>query len=172
MSLLPVWIEQKAAQSGCFSHQGEGEGERGRERVKEALAGPPKGSAGHVITLSPTVHAPGGLLICWASLLHNVLEQDHNIRFSPWPRSELHLSYLQPAHPSGHSWTPRLDPWVGKILWRRKWQLTPVSLPGEPHGPRSLVGCSPWGCKESYTHTHTSHLPFTLSFDYSDHSVR
>ena len=40
---------------------------------------------------------------------------------------------------------------VGKILWRRKWQLTPVLLPGESHGWRSLVGYSPWGCKESDT---------------------
>ena len=35
------------------------------------------------------------------------------------------------------------DPWVGKILWRRKWQPTPVFLPGESHGQRSLVGYSP-----------------------------
>ena len=35
--------------------------------------------------------------------------------------------------------------------WRRKWQPTPVSLPGESHGQRSLVGYSPWGCKESDT---------------------
>ena len=35
---------------------------------------------------------------------------------------------------------PRLDPWVGKIPWRRKWQLTPVFLPREFHGQRSLVG--------------------------------
>ena len=41
------------------------------------------------------------------------------------------------------------DPWVGKILWRRAWQPTPVSLPGESHGQRSLVGYSPWGHKES-----------------------
>ena len=33
--------------------------------------------------------------------------------------------------------------------WRRKWQPTPVSLPGKSHGQRSLVGCSPWGRKES-----------------------
>ena len=38
-----------------------------------------------------------------------------------------------------------------KILWRRKWQPTPVLLPGKPHGRRSLVGCSPWGYKESDT---------------------
>ena len=33
--------------------------------------------------------------------------------------------------------------WVRKIPWRRKWQPTPVLLPGEPHGQRSLVGYSP-----------------------------
>ena len=37
----------------------------------------------------------------------------------------------------------------GKIPWRRKWQSTPVFLPGESHGRRSLVGYSPWGGKES-----------------------
>ena len=42
-------------------------------------------------------------------------------------------------------------PWIGKISWRRKWQLTPVLLPGELHGLMSLVGYSPRGPKESYT---------------------
>ena len=32
--------------------------------------------------------------------------------------------------------------------WRREWQPTPVFLPGESHGQRSLVGYSPWGRKE------------------------
>ena len=32
--------------------------------------------------------------------------------------------------------------------WRRKWQPTPVFLPGESHGRRNLVGCSPWGRTE------------------------
>ena len=45
----------------------------------------------------------------------------------------------------------RFDPWVGKIPWRRKWQPTPVFLPEESHGRRSLVGYSPWGRKESDT---------------------
>ena len=36
-----------------------------------------------------------------------------------------------------------------KIPWRREWQPTPVILPGEFHGQRSLVGYSPWGHKES-----------------------
>ena len=45
----------------------------------------------------------------------------------------------------------RFDTWVGKILWRRKWPCTPVFLPGESHGQRSLPGYSPKGCKELYT---------------------
>ena len=40
------------------------------------------------------------------------------------------------------------DPWVGKISWRRAWQPTPVFLPGEFLGQRSLVGYSPWVHKE------------------------
>ena len=35
--------------------------------------------------------------------------------------------------------------------WRRKWQPTPVFLPGESQGQRSLVGCCLWGCAESDT---------------------
>ena len=63
----------------------------------------------------------------------------------------------------------RFDPWAGKIPWRKAWQLqysclenstdrgawqwhpTPVLLPGKSHGWRSLVGCRPWGRKESDT---------------------
>ena len=43
------------------------------------------------------------------------------------------------------------DPWIGKIPWRREWLLTPVFLPGEFQGQRSLAGYSPWGHKESDT---------------------
>ena len=42
----------------------------------------------------------------------------------------------------------RFNPWVGKIPWRRKWQPTPVLLPGEFQGQRNLVGYSLQGCKE------------------------
>ena len=42
----------------------------------------------------------------------------------------------------------RLDPWVRKIPWRRKWQPTPVFLLGESHGQSSLEGYSPRGRKE------------------------
>ena len=43
--------------------------------------------------------------------------------------------------------------------WRRKWQSTPVFLPGKSHGQRSLAGYSPWGRKES---DKTERLHFTL----------
>ena len=64
----------------------------------------------------------------------------------------------------------QFDPCVGKIPWRRAWQLTPVSLSGKSHGPRSLVGCSPWGHEESDTteHEHESvvwiYLVYSLIF--------
>ena len=59
----------------------------------------------------------------------------------------------------------------GEIPWSGKWQPTPVFLPGKFHRQGSLVGYSPWGCKESdktesawvcvhtctHTHTHTQH---------------
>ena len=53
----------------------------------------------------------------------------------------------------------------GKIPWRKKWQPTPVFLPGEFHGQRSLVGYSPWGCKESDTteQTHAREIKYTLT---------
>ena len=41
--------------------------------------------------------------------------------------------------------------WVRKILWKRAWQPTPVFLPGESHGQRSLMGYSPRSHKESGT---------------------
>ena len=44
-----------------------------------------------------------------------------------------------------------LIPGQGRSPWRREWQLTPVFLPGESHGQRSLAGYNPWGCKESDT---------------------
>ena len=59
----------------------------------------------------------------------------------------------------------RFDPWVRRIPWRRKWQPTPVFLPGKSHGQRSLVSYNPWGHKESdtiewlSTHIHIISIP-------------
>ena len=65
----------------------------------------------------------------------------------------------------------RFDPWVGKISWRRTWQLTPGFLPGESHGQRSLGGCSPQGHKEADTTEATWHTRIFLH-KVSDSEVR
>ena len=60
------------------------------------------------------------------------------------------------------------DPWVGKMAWRRTWQPTPVVLPGEYHGQKSLVGYSPSRLHHNltqvstHTHTHTHMHGHTL----------
>ena len=51
---------------------------------------------------------------------------------------------------------------IFSILWRRQWHPTPVLLPGNSHGWRSLVGCSPWGREESDM-TERLHFHFSLS---------
>ena len=46
---------------------------------------------------------------------------------------------------------------MGWIPWRRKWQPTPVFLPGKFYGQRRLAGYSPWGRKQLDTTEHTAH---------------
>ena len=56
---------------------------------------------------------------------------------------------------------PGFSPWVMKIPWRRKWQPTPMLLPGKSHGWRSLEGYSPWDCKQTrLSNWHIYFLPF------------
>ena len=59
----------------------------------------------------------------------------------------------------------RFNPWVRKIPWRRAWQLTPVFLPGESHGQRSLEGYSPQGRKESDTTEGLNHRHIDVMLD-------
>ena len=55
-----------------------------------------------------------------------------------------------------------LDPWVGKIPWRRAWQPIPLFVPEESHGQKSLVGYSPLNHKESDTTEVTQHTHIQL----------
>ena len=119
-----------------------------------------------------------------------------NIDFAPEfltcldPEHPSHLFILYPPH---HLLIPRwlsgkedardtnvgdsrdagFNPWVRKILWRRKWKPNPVFLPGKSHGQGSLAVYSPWGHKESdmteqlTTHTHTYTHTTTLSSNFS-----
>ena len=70
----------------------------------------------------------------------------------------------------------RFDPWVQKILWRRKWQPTPVFLPGEFHGQRSLQATVHWVTKSQtwlkQLSTHTlDHLTCLLRNLYAAHEA-
>ena len=60
-----------------------------------------------------------------------------------------------------HDWATSLSLFTF-MHWRKKWQPTPVFLPGKSHGPRSLEGCSPWGWEESDM-TERLHFHFSLS---------
>ena len=67
---------------------------------------------------------------------------------SPHSPGPIFRRWLSGKELACHCRRSKFDPWVGKISWRRAWQPTPVFLPGESHGQRSLVGYSPWGGKE------------------------
>ena len=62
---------------------------------------------------------------------------------------------------------PRLIPGLGRSLGEGSGSRTPVVLPGESHGWRSLMGYRPWGRKESDT---TERLHFHFHFDCVDHN--
>ena len=107
----------------------------------------------------------------------------------PWLQKRLRTADLD-SHLEGVGWLPwwlsgkesacqyrrhRFDPWVGKIPWWRKWQPTPVFLPGESHGQRSLEGYHPWGCKrvvhDLAIKTKTSDILFIFVFPCLCHSA-
>ena len=97
-------------------------------------------------------------LWCWRRLLR-----------VPWTARRSNQSILKEISP-GPLWLswqrshlqcrrPGFDPWIGKTPWRSEWQPTPVFLPGEFQGQRTVAGYSLWGPKESdtterLTHTH------------------
>jgi len=91
----------------------------------------------------------------------------------PWPFCSIQAPNRFPGGASGKEpacqcrrhkrhW---FDPWVRKIPWRRKWQPTPVFLPGEFQEQRSLAGYSARDCRRvrhSWAHTHLVELTFLL----------
>ena len=54
----------------------------------------------------------------------------------------------EPACPCKRHKRQELDPWVGKIPWRKAWEPTLVFLPGNFDGQRNLVAYGPWGHKD------------------------
>ena len=69
----------------------------------------------------------------------------------PWSSGccQLALWWLRQQRIYVQWWKPGFDPWVRKIPWWRERQLTPVFLPGEFSGQRSLAGYSPWSRKDT-----------------------
>ena len=90
----------------------------------------------------------------WCAAVHGVAKSQ--TRLSDW--TELNWNMREgfpggsviknpPANPGDESSVPESR----RLPWRRKWKHTPVFLPGECYGQRSLAGYSPWGRKESDT---------------------
>ena len=74
----------------------------------------------------------------------------------PWTEEPGRLQFMG-ALRVGHDWVSSHSLFTF-MHWGRKWQPTPVFLPGESQGRGSLVGCYLWGCTESDT---TERLQFT-----------
>ena len=70
-------------------------------------------------------------------------------------KSRVAQLYKESAYQSRRHQRHGFNPWVRKILWRRKWQPTAVFSPGKSHGQRNLMGYSPWDCKELDPTEHT-----------------
>ena len=84
-----------------------------------------------------------------------LLEYEQQGRKQSLLSKNMKIDYLQTfSFPGGKEYACQcrrcgFHPWVGKKPWRRKWQPTPVFLPGKSHGQSSLAGYSLWGHKES-----------------------
>ena len=86
----------------------------------------------------------------WQATVHGVSETDMTELLS------LTHSSLEEGFPGGSAVKnlpamqklQETNPWVWKVPWRRAWQPTPVFLPGESHGQRSMEGYRSWGHKE------------------------
>ena len=75
--------------------------------------------------------------ILYCSSITSTRKREHNSKLPRW------RSGKESAYQHRRCRRPWFDPWLGKIPWRRKWQPTPVFLPGKSHGQGNLVGFSP-----------------------------
>ena len=122
----------------------------------------------------PWIGGPGRLQSIWYQIVrHNLATKPP----PPWMVWELPrwLCGKESACQCRRHKRCRFDPWVRKIPQSRKWQPTPVFLPGKLHGQRSLVCYSLWGHKESVMaeHTHTQLINNTfISFWYTAKCLR
>ena len=105
------------------------------------------------VHVAPFILPPPG--VCYSQLVHlfSILcsgtshETDQDRIFTWWELAQVVKN--QPADAGSpdsipRSWRCCFNPWVSKIIWRRKWKPTAVFLPGKFHRQKSLVGYSPW----------------------------
>ena len=97
------------------------------------------------------------------SICRWLMSNKKGICHPPWA-SQVALVVKNPLANAHRHKRHRFNPRVGTIPWRRAWQSTPVILPGESHGQRSLAGYSPWGRTESDTTEVTSPHACCCSF--------
>ena len=85
---------------------------------------------------------------CWSQTPVTIL--DYSLSLTPHRVSQvvLMINNLLANEGDVKDMDSGFNPWIGKIPWRRAWQPTPVFLPGESYGQRSLAGNSPWGHKD------------------------
>ena len=135
---IPQWLRQLKRLSAVQETQVQSLG------WEDALE---KEMAAHSSTLAqkiPGMEEPGRLQ-CMGSqksrtqLSDFILTQSQNMKGSPGGSDS--------KQPTLQFRRPGFSPWMGTIPWRRAWQTTPVPLPRESHGQRSLVGYIPWGRK-------------------------
>ena len=122
----------------------------------------------HVMVRTATLHClhPHGAVFCqqleWVGKCLDPTDGDGNATHSntlawkiPWMKEPGRLQSIG-SQRVRHDWAISLSLFTF-ICWRRKWQPTPVFLPGESQGQGSLVGCRLWGHTESDTTEATQH---------------
>ena len=127
---------------------------------------------GHGFGWTPGVGDEQGGLVCFGSWGHKESDMTERLNWTEliqvssqdWIKASVFVSNSwrrgNPGGASGKESTCEFnkhgfDSWAGEIPWRRKWQSTPVFLPGKSHRQRSQVGYSQKGCKESDAAEHT-----------------
>ena len=120
----------------------------------------------------PRIQLPRKLIKDWILLNHHFRKSLYRGKWNLWYLSPPNLIKGFPggavvknmAANTGDAGDVGSDRWVGKILWNRKWQPTPVSLPRNFHGEKNLEGYNPWDCKELDTKVSLIVLSFSLIF--------
>ena len=105
-----------------------------------------------VCMLPPLAYVPTFSLRLWYEQASEKTMTPHSSTLAwkiPWTEEPGRLQSMRSIG-VGHNWVTSLSLFTF-MHWRRKWQPTPVFLPGESQGQRSLVGCRLWGHTESDT---------------------